>query len=116
MDDLFRKFASRVSKGVGSVWAPVILIILVLVTGLFFSFSPAWKNDISFTATLMALLLLCFLQRSQNHSDKATHLKLDELIQAVEGARDEVASTEHKAEKHLDELKESSWLNLGNEK
>ncbi len=37
---------------------------------------------------------------------KATHLKLDELIRSIEGARNEVASIEDKAESEIDELKQ----------
>ena len=60
-------------------------------------------------------MVLFFLQKSQNHNDKATHLKLDELVKAVEGARNEVVSVETKAEKDIDELKESIINELSKE-
>ncbi|MEO6049891.1 MAG: low affinity iron permease family protein [Pyrinomonadaceae bacterium] len=50
----------------------------------------------------MVLLLLFFLQKSQNHSDKAIHLKLDELVKALGGARDEIAAAEHHADKDME--------------
>src|SRR5687767_9586558 len=98
MHDIFRKFAVVVSRIVGSGWAFMIAIGLVLGTGWYFNFSEAWKSNLGFVSTLTVLLLLFFLQKSQNHNDKATHLKLDELIRAAEGARDEVASAEKQAE------------------
>ena len=108
MEDLFRKFAVAVSNAVGSIWTLFLIIVLVLGTGMYFNFSPAWKSNTSFAATLSALLLLCFLQHSQNHSDKAAHLKLDELINAYEGTRDEVISVEDEPKKQMERLKKDS--------
>ncbi|MEP6850276.1 MAG: low affinity iron permease family protein [Acidobacteriota bacterium] len=107
MREVYRKFAAGVSNAVGSPWALVILIALVLGTGVYFGFSPAWKSNTSFLATLAALVLLCFLQHSQNHSDKAAHLKLDELIKASKRARDDTASVEEGPESRIMELKRS---------
>jgi low affinity Fe/Cu permease len=105
MHDLFRKFAARVSSHVGSGWTLMLAVGILVGSGWYFRFSDAWKLNTSLTATLTALLLLFFLQKSQNHSDKATHLKLDELVRAIDGARDEIAAAEDHAEKDMDKLK-----------
>lgn len=105
MHDIFRKFANVVSQMIGSAWAFLFTIALILGTGYYFSFSASWKNNLSVVATVTALFLLIFLQKSQNHSDKATHLKLDELIRAAEGARNELASVEEEAEREIDQLR-----------
>lgn len=47
------------------------------------------------------------LQPSQNIGERATHLKLDELIRAIEGARNQVASVEERDEDAMDELKQT---------
>ena len=107
MHDIFRRFAGVVSRKDGSGWAVMIAVGLVLGTGLYFNFSEAWKSNVSFVSHLTVLLLVFFLQKSQNHNDKATHLKLDELIQAAEGARNEIVSAEKQAAKDIDELKQS---------
>src|SRR5215217_6978358 len=107
MQELFRKFAVHVSNVVGSFWTFSIVISIILLTGYYFNFSNAWKENISFAGTTITLLVLFFLQKSQNHNDKATHLKLDELIRAVEGARNEVVSVENQTEQHIAELKEA---------
>src|SRR5205809_221826 len=107
MQELFRKFAERVSKMIGSVWAFLIFISLLLITGFLFRLSLQWENSISFIIAVITLSALFFLQKSQNHSDAATHLKLDELIKAVEGARNEIASVEQQAEDDLEKLKTS---------
>lgn len=106
MQELFRRFAFRVSGLIGSVWTFLIFITALLVTGIYFEFSANWKNNVSFIVAVITLLALFFLQKSQNHNDDAIQLKLDELIKAVGGARDEVASAEKETEKDLEKLKE----------
>lgn len=102
---MFQKFAQFVSRMVGSVWALIIIFGVIGGTGWYSGFSSDWKENAGLGATVAALTLLVFLQKSQNHSDLATHLKLDELIHAVEGARDEVVSAESHTEEKLMELK-----------
>lgn len=108
MDEVFRKFAIFISNVVGSVWAFLAVIIAVAASGCYFDFSDRWKVNASFAAAVISLSILIFLQRSQNHNDKATHIKLDELINALEGARDEAASIEDQPEKHMDHLKRTN--------
>lgn len=107
MDDIFRRFSEVISRLVGSSWALLTLIIVITGTGWYTSFSDNWKLDAGFGSTIAALVLLIFIQKSQNHSDKATHLKLDELIQAIDGARDEIAAAENHPEGALNELKQN---------
>lgn len=81
-------------------------IALLAGSGIFYRFSDGWKSNVSLIATVTALTLLFFLQKSQNHSDKATHIKLDELIQATKGARNEIAFAEEQTERVMDELRQ----------
>lgn len=105
MHDIFRKFAAWVSRMVGSGWAVLIATGLIAGTGVYFNFSTEWKNNFSLIAHVTALALIFFLQKSQNHNDKATHLKLDELIKAADGARNEIVSAEHQPAREIDELR-----------
>lgn len=106
MQELFRQFAQRVSGMIGSVWTFLIFIALLFVTGFWFDFSVEWEGNLSFLIAVVTLSALFFLQKSQNHGDKATHLKLDELVRAIEGARNEVVSVEKKADEHIESLRE----------
>ncbi len=106
MHDLFRRFAGMGSRIVGSGWTLLFVIILIAGSGFYSGFSESWKDATDFGAKLTVLLLVFLLQKSQNHSDKATHLKLDELVKANEGARDEIAASEDEAEKKMDGLKQ----------
>lgn len=106
MQELFRRFAVKVSRIIGSVWTFIIFIVLLLSTGIYCNFSEKWENNVSFIVAVITLSALFFLQKSQNHNDNAAQLKLDELIKAVGGARDEVASVEQETEKDLKKLKD----------
>jgi low affinity Fe/Cu permease len=106
MHDFFRIFSSRISNFIGSLWALLTLVLALGLTGYLFNFSDRWESGINFILSVVTLTVLIFLQKSQNHNDKATHLKLDELIKASEGARNEVAAVEDEAEENMDNLKE----------
>jgi low affinity Fe/Cu permease len=73
-------------------------VAIVIASGYYFGFSDGWKLNTSLAVAVVSLLVLILLQRSQNHNDKATHIKLDELINAVGDARNEVASIEDEPE------------------
>lgn len=107
MHDFFRILSVLVSRTIGSLWALVIALAVILITGYRFGFSVAWQGNVAFSISLVTLLVLVFLQKTQNHNDKATHLKLDELVKSSKHARNEVVSAENKAERDIDMLKQS---------
>lgn len=106
MHDFFRRFAGMGTRVVGSGWTLIFVILVIVGTGLYSGFGESWKDATDFGAKLTVLFLVFLLQKSQNHSDKATHLKLDELIKATDGARDEITAAEHQAEKKMDGLRQ----------
>jgi low affinity Fe/Cu permease len=105
--ELFRRFAVQVSIFIGSLWALLMLMIAVCVSGYIYDFSLRWASVTGFFLSVVTLLALIFLQKSQNHNDRATHLKLDELIHASKHARDEFASIEKAPETEIYSLSES---------
>jgi len=104
MDKVFGKFAAIVSSYIGSVWAVIIVFAAIFISGWYAGFSNDWAIHTGGAASVIALLSVIFLQRSQNHNDRATHLKLDELVKAIEGARNEVAESEKISEAELKSL------------
>jgi len=105
MDKLFQKFAASVSQMLGSVWTLIFVLVVIVGSGVIFRFSDEWQEIVEFTITIATFLILFFLQKSQNVGDKATHAKLDELIRAVGGARNEFTSVEDKHEEEIDRMK-----------
>ncbi|MEP6946891.1 MAG: low affinity iron permease family protein [Acidobacteriota bacterium] len=105
MHEFFRVLAIRVSQAIGSLWALVAILAVTISTGAYYDFSNEWKNSVMFYTSIITLLVLVFLQRSQNHGDKATSLKLDELVKSSERARDEVVFAENKTDVAIEELR-----------
>ena len=57
--------------------------------------------------TVVTYVMVFILQHSQNHDAKAMQLKLDELVRAVHGARDEIANVEQQSDHVIDSLSAS---------
>jgi low affinity Fe/Cu permease len=86
----FDHLADRVTIILGSAEALIASVTVVAVwaiTGPIFSFSDTWQLFINTTTTVVTFWMVFVIQNSQNRQSKATQLKLDELIRAMEGAR-----------------------------
>ena len=107
--DAFRCFAQRSSAVLGSAWAfcgAVLIILLWLVTGPTFHFSDTWQLIINTATTVVTFLMVFLIQNTQNRDAKAMHLKLDELIRAVKGARNQLVDLENLSDDELKKLEE----------
>ena len=108
-DGWFRGFACRVSDAVGSHWAFVTALAVVLVwgvTGPIFHFSDSWQLVINTGTTIVTFLMVFVIQATQNRDGKAVQLKLDELIRAQRSARNVFADLEHASEDELKQFEE----------
>jgi low affinity Fe/Cu permease len=88
--DAFHVFARRSSIILGSAWAfaaAILIIIVWALTGPTFHFSDTWQLIINTGTTIVTFLMVFLIQNTQNRDAKAVHLKLDEIIRALEGAR-----------------------------
>ena len=84
--DSFRHFAHRSSKVLGTAWAFIGAIFIIVVWGLTgpaFHFSDTWQLIINTGTTIVTFLMVFLIQNTQNRDAKAVHLKLDELIRAI---------------------------------
>ena len=109
VSDAFRGFAHRSSTLLGSAWAfcgAVLVIIVWLVTGPAFHFSDTWQLIINTATTVITFLMVFLIQNTQNRDAKAVHLKLDELIRAVVGARNQLVDLENLSDEDLKKLEE----------
>lgn len=103
----FRKFAKTTSEIVGSPWAFLVAVgILVAwaVTGPIFGFSDTWQLIINTGTTIVTFLIVFLIQNTQNRDAKAIHLKLDELIRGVKGARTGLVDLEDLSDDELEQL------------
>jgi low affinity Fe/Cu permease len=114
VSDAFRSFAHRSSTLLGSAWAfcgAVLVIVVWLVTGPAFHFSDTWQLIINTATTVITFLMVFLIQNTQNRDAKAVHLKLDELIRAVKGARNQLVDLENLSDEDLKKL-ESQFQRL----
>ena|SRR5437016_2719551 len=107
MNDLFRKFAEKTSQLVGSSWAFIaaaLIIVVWAVTGPLFHYSDTWQLVINTGTTIITFLMVFLIQNTQNRDAKAIHLKLDELIKGVKGARTGLVDLEELSDEELEGL------------
>src|SRR5437667_2470548 len=107
VSDAFRIIARRSSTVLGSAWAfaGALLVILVWVlTGPTFHFSDTWQLIINTATTVITFLMVFLIQNTQNRDAKAVHLKLDEMIRALKGARNQLVDLENLSDADLKKL------------
>lgn len=104
MQDLFRKLSHRISITVGSPIAfilAVAIIIVWIISGPLFGFSDTWQLVINTGTTIITFLMVFLIQNTQNRDARAMHLKLDELIRAMSGARNSLVDLEDLSDKEI---------------
>ena len=109
MRDVFRRFATRTAESVGSPAAFVIgltLIVLWAATGPFFGYSDTWQLVVNTATTIITFLMVFLIQATQNRDAKAIHLKLDELLRGVQGARTAMVALENSTDEELAQFQE----------
>lgn len=109
MDDIFHKIASKVSKITGSPLAFVVALIVIIswgISGPIFGFSDTWQLVINTSTTIITFLMVFLIQNTQNRDAKAIHLKLDELLKGVKGARTGMVDIENLSDDELEKLHE----------
>jgi low affinity Fe/Cu permease len=105
--ELFRRFAQATSSAVGTPWAFVLAVGIVVawaVTGPAFHFSDTWQLVINTGTTIVTFLMVFMIQGAQNRDARAIHLKLDELIRSKRGARNVLVDLEHCTDEELAEI------------
>jgi low affinity Fe/Cu permease len=109
MNQLFRKFSIAAANTLGSSWmfiANVFLILVWLFAGPFFHYSDTWQLVVNTATTVFTYLAVFLIQNTQNRDAKAIHLKLDELIKGVGGARTHLVNLEELSDEELSSLQE----------
>lgn len=89
-------------SGSSGAFALAALVIAVwLITGPLFHFSDTWQLVINTGTTIVTFLMVFLIQRAQNKDSLALHLKLNEIVAAVEGASNRLIDVEDLSEEEL---------------
>ncbi len=76
------------------------------VSGPLFDFSDTWQLVINTGTTIVTFLMVFVIQNTQNRDGRAMQLKLDELINSSQAAREEFVDIESLSDSELDILQE----------
>jgi len=107
LSDFFHLVARRAADVFGSGWAFGVAVLVVVVwaaTGPLFGYSDSWQLVVNTGTTIVTFLMVFLIQNAQNRDAKAFHLKLDELILKLHGARNRLMTLEDLTDAELDEL------------
>ena len=82
----------------------VVSIVVWAALGPVFAYSDTWQLAINTSTTIVTFLMVFLIQATQNRDAKAIHLKLDELIRGLQGARNHLVDLENLTDAELDDL------------
>jgi low affinity Fe/Cu permease len=105
--DAFHVFARTSSAVLGSAWSFIAALLIIVIwgaTGPMFHFSDTWQLIINTGTTIVTFLMVFLIQNTQNRDAKAVHLKLDELIRALKGARNDLVDLEKLSDDEMKKL------------
>jgi len=101
------RFSRAVTEWAGTSWAFAVALAVIVAwaaTGPIFGFSDTWQLVINTGTTIVTFLMVFLIQRAQNKDARAIHLKLNEIVAAVEGASNRLVNVEDLSEEELQML------------
>ena len=105
---LLEKLSYQATRATGTSLAFVLaasVIVIWAITGPVFGFSDTWQLVINTGTTIVTFLMVFLIQRAQNKDALAIHLKLNEIVAAMEGASNRLIDVEDLSEPEIDALR-----------
>ena len=107
MKEVFRKLSETTSHIVGTPPAFLTATLVVIVwafTGPYFNYSDTWQLVINTGTTIVTFLMVFLIQATQNRDTRILNLKMDELLRALDGARNEFSSLDELSDDQLEQI------------
>jgi low affinity Fe/Cu permease len=107
LSEILERFSQKATQATGTSMAFIIALTVIIVwgvTGPLFKFSDTWQLVINTSTTIVTFLMVFLIQRSQNKDALAIHLKLNEIVAALEGASNRLIDVEDLTEKEIQTL------------
>jgi low affinity Fe/Cu permease len=101
---MLERFSLKATKATGTSGAFVIALVVLIVWGIsgpLFNFSDTWQLVINTGTTIVTFLMVFLIQRTQNKDALAIHLKLNEIVAAMEGASNRLIDVEDLTEEEI---------------
>ncbi|HEU4767528.1 MAG TPA: low affinity iron permease family protein [Pyrinomonadaceae bacterium] len=95
--ELLERFSYQATKATGTSYAFLFAVGAIAIwaaTGPLFNFSDTWQLVINTGTTIVTFLMVFLIQRAQNKDAVAIHLKLNEIVAAMEGASNRLIDVE----------------------
>ena len=108
MDRLFTIVASRTAFAAGQPAAFILALLIIAgwgISGPVFGWSDTWQLVVNTGTTIATFLMVFLIQNSQNRDAAAMQAKLDELIRAVQHARNEFVGIEHLTDHEIEAIR-----------
>lgn len=105
---LLEKFSYQATKATGTSLAFIVAVLVVvvwLISGPLFKFSDTWQLVINTGTTIVTFLMVFLIQRAQNKDALAIHLKLNEIVAAMQGASNRLIDVEDLSEAEIEALR-----------
>ncbi|MEO8434714.1 MAG: low affinity iron permease family protein [Pyrinomonadaceae bacterium] len=107
MSEALEQFSLKATKATGTSSAFIIAFTVIIVwaaTGPLFKFSDTWQLVINTGTTIVTFLMVFLIQRTQNKDAQAIHIKLNELVAAIDGASNRLIDVEDLTEGEIETL------------
>lgn len=106
--DLLERLSHQATVTSGTSYAFIVALAVIVIwalTGPLFGFSNTWQLVINTGTTIVTFLMVFLIQRAQNKDAIAIHLKLNEIVAAMEGASNRLIDVEDLSEAEIAALR-----------
>jgi low affinity Fe/Cu permease len=118
MHKTFTRLATIISTAAGQPLSFVMAVMIIVVwgvTGPLFHFSDTWQLVVNTGTTIVTFLMVFLIQNSQNRDGAAMQAKLDELLRAVDKAREQFIGIEHLTDRQIEMIRAALERNAKNQ-
>src|ERR1043165_958960 len=108
VSEVLEKLSYQGTKATGTSVAFILAVSVIIIwalTGPIFGYSDTWQLVINTGTTIITFLMVFLIQRAQNKDSTAIHLKLNEIVAALEGASNRLIDVEDLSEPEIDALR-----------
>ena len=107
LGEILERFSLKATKATGTSKAFIFALTIIVLWGLtgpIFHFSDTWQLVINTGTTIVTFLMVFLIQRTQNKDAQAIHLKLNEIVAALEGSSNRLIDVEDLSEEEIETL------------
>jgi low affinity Fe/Cu permease len=118
VDRFFTYCSGRIATAAGQPVTFVVALVLIVLwafLGPVFHYSDSWQLIVNTATTIITFLMVFLIQNSQNRDGAAIQAKLDELLRAVENAREQFIGIEHLTDAQIEQIRQRLEREVGSQ-